>query len=1088
MSVDCSRFSFDPWKDLFGVIMQQGRVQLDSDWNEWVAQVARRLQVGTLDTLGEKPGVPRTTPDGFRILINENGELLIGPGRIYVDGLLAENHGAEPPTWDTRLAESRGSADVPFYAQPYLPFNDNDETGDAAVFNRPKLADGRRLAYLDVWQREVTYLQQPELVEKAVGVDTTARLQTVWQVKLLDEPIGNADCHTPDGEVPGWAAATRSSGAWLTNSRGHLPENPDPCLPPPEADYRGLENQLYRVEIHHGGPQAEATFKWSRENGSVGARVTEIHGGNRLVVDSIGRDEEALGFRPGDWIEILDDWHELHGLPGRLHRIQTGKDGVSAATRSISLAAPLPAELFPVDAQGRPVRPNTRIRRWDQSEIVYRADGTPFLDLREETTSVGIPVPDAGAGISLALEHGILIELGLADGGEFKTGDYWVFYARSIDGKFESLNRARPRGIHHHYARLAVIELTGFNVDCRVFWPPEVAGGGCDCTVCVSADGHNTGTATIQQAIDAILTRGGTVCLGAGSYQLDAPLKLVGARSVRIRGQGWLTLLQVTEPDAAIEISQGVGVTIENLAVLGAAGGNARTLIGATNCVDLRIERLAAVAVDGITAVNIQGTDADADAGATALALSGPMLGTTIRDCTFVAAQGVAASGTRSDYLLTANLRLIDNLFLCRNRGVSLAGMSMHHGELRLSGNLMLGCSQAGIVATGGALPAANVTIAGNLIQVSGSGILAGTDNLSIADNQILGVSGQDSVDGIVLTRGLDWGPIEDARIAGNRIAGFSGHAIAIRHALGQATIEGNLIDGVRGGGLVMEEDASAAYLRIEDNRFVNLGIGLNDDRSGVYVGLLLQRAARADVLANLFAGVARDATESLWRVALGAVASEELRIAGNRMHDIGPPKFAGTTAALAIDNHFRRLAVDDNSIARIGDAAQTHNPSMWQAITILGNAGDTRAPVPFYPGVTMFDSQREQVYLSAFRVDTFPRALSSVSLRSNHLHAERTDVPLVEVDGVSQCRFDQNDVLLADNAEREGQMLTASQIRCGYASVAHNSLIGFANSVSIDIDADKFTVLGNLTSGAIKVKGADLPPPWDSLNVITTV
>jgi hypothetical protein len=53
---------------------------------------------------------------------------------------------------------------------------------------------------------------------------------------------------------------------------------------------------------------------------------------------------------------------------------------------------------------------------------------------------------------------------------------------------------------------------------------------------------------------------------------------------------------------------------------------------------------------------------------------------------------------------------------------------------------------------------------------------------------------------------------------------------------------------------------------------------------------------------------------------------------------------------------------------------------------------------------------------------------------------------------------------------------------------VAHNSLIGFANSVSIDIDADKFTVLGNLTSGAIKVKGADLPPPWDSLNVITTV
>src|SRR5262249_39626056 len=49
--------------------------------------------------------------------------------------------------------------------------------------------------------------------------------------------------------------------------------NDDPCLIAAEARFRGLENQLYRVEVHRGGLPAtdatSATFKWSRENGSV---------------------------------------------------------------------------------------------------------------------------------------------------------------------------------------------------------------------------------------------------------------------------------------------------------------------------------------------------------------------------------------------------------------------------------------------------------------------------------------------------------------------------------------------------------------------------------------------------------------------------------------------------------------------------------------------------------------------------------------------------------------------------------------------------------------------------------------------------
>ena len=67
---------FDARQDFLGVVMQQGRVQLDADWNEWVAQLGRRLQAGSWDTFNGSV-VPRTTPEGFRIgaggLIGELG-------------------------------------------------------------------------------------------------------------------------------------------------------------------------------------------------------------------------------------------------------------------------------------------------------------------------------------------------------------------------------------------------------------------------------------------------------------------------------------------------------------------------------------------------------------------------------------------------------------------------------------------------------------------------------------------------------------------------------------------------------------------------------------------------------------------------------------------------------------------------------------------------------------------------------------------------------------------------------------------------------------------------------------------------------
>lgn len=1072
MSFDNSRVTFDAWKDFLGVVMQQGRVQLDADWNEWVAQVARRIQAGALDTFG-RAVVPRETPEAFNVKA-AGGVLTVGRGRIYVDGLLAENHGIGEARWDPALAELIGTEPTPFFAQPYLPFNADDsepEPAPAAVFNRPELSGGPRLVYLDVWQREVTHLQEPRLIEQAVGVDTTGRLQTVWQVKVLAD-IDSATCATPDGEVPGWTELTRPSAGRLTNSTGEVPDDPYPCQVPPAAGYTGLENQLYRVEIHRGGGQGSATFKWSRDNAAVATRVLEIRGGSRLVVESLGRDE-VLGFHAGDWIEILDDWHELHGRTGQLRRVRPG-DGVDTATHSILLEHALPDGLFPVDAQGRtnPTR-HTRIRRWDQSGVVRRADGSAFHDLNLSASSDGIPLPPPDTRV--ALESGILVQFDVDPaGGEYRAGDYWMFAARVADGSIEPLEHAPPRGIHHHYARLAIVTLPDTAFDCRVFWPPAAKGESCDCTVCVHPDGHNAGTATIQQAVDSIRTRGGTICLDAGTYRLDAKLKLEGVKSLRIRGQGWLTLIEGPKGGSALDITQSAGVAIENLTVLGStAGEGPSALLEARNCVDLQLTHLVLVNLAAGKTISA------------AVGLAGLMLGGVIRDCALVAVRGITALAGRQEipYLLTAKCRVTDNVFLCKRQGLSLEGMSLHYGELRLSGNHFLGCAEAGIVTTGGALPGASIAIANNVMQVGGAGVVAGVDGLRVVDNEIV-ASSKTPADGIVLKAGLDRGAIDGALITGNRIRGFQGNGLAIRHPLGRAMIKSNQIDNVRLGALAMEGKAGAAYLCLENNHFADLGVGFLE--GDPYFGVHLRNVTRCDCIDNLFARVARTAEKSHPRAALMAVATDELRIAGNRMFGIGPPRPFRATFGIAVSTPFRCLEVEGNSIARIADPGESPDPAHWQAIVVAPIAAVKDSAATAAAGEVIVSLPNGYLILSNFWVRFLPnQGRGNTTVRDNRLRGSSTSAPLVEIENVLSCLLVQNDAEIAGSIGRFPAPPVA-RITCDHASVANNRLVGIGEVPALQLapNSIRVSVLGNLVGGRIMVGDGDLPEPWKALNV----
>lgn len=474
MPGDYSRKTFDRKKRYRGVLMQQGRVQLDADWNEQLAIQLYRTETEAKDVIG-LCGVPKSG-DAFKITTN-GGDLFITPGRIYAGGLLCESDLDKAVTYTNQ----------PYYPNP--EFTSPLPSPLASPLASPpgglqlRLDDGVYLVYLDAWQREITALDDPLIREKALGgPDTATRLQAVWQVRLLRVVTGNGNvtCKTP---FPEYLQRIAAGTGRLTAQTKKADDQKDPCLLPPKAGYLRLENQLYRVEVHTGGDRSVATFKWSRDNATVETTVEPGKvNGSLLTVSEIGKDE-VLAFRDGDWVELVTEEATLKGEPFPLVQI----DHVEPATREIRLKTSVPAQANV---------PRLKLRRWDQTGADATADGVPM----------------ALASL-IDLEGGIQVSL---SNGSYRSGDYWLIPARTVTGEIEwppfeipNINPQAllPVGVKHYHCRLALVEVQGgvigFREDCRKRFPPltEI----CAEDVCFDNDNCELpGVETVQEALDRL--------------------------------------------------------------------------------------------------------------------------------------------------------------------------------------------------------------------------------------------------------------------------------------------------------------------------------------------------------------------------------------------------------------------------------------------------------------------------------------------------------------------------------------------------------------------------------------------------------
>jgi hypothetical protein len=453
---DITRETFRPDRHYWGVLRQQGRVDLDADWNEQLRLARHQVLTRTADLVGPDGGP--VEENGFELTVAADGKVTIRDGRYYVGGVLCEN---DLP--DVLLT------DQPDPPGEVLP-------GEAGI----------HLAYLDVWDRQMTALEDPYLRETALGgPDTATRARTVWQVRtrllaaptpeltaaLSDLAAARAAEDRPaveaavaaidalvdpvlcDNRLDHWGGALApGTGTMAARTREAAEEAVDPCRFQPGGGFRLQENRLYRVEIHDPGvlpdaPRTSATYKWSRDNGSVIVGIEEylLQPGDtttdRLRVLRLGFDD-ITSLHQNDWVEVIGDDDELAGRPGVLAQITNQPD---PADRVVELSQHVTAKALGL---------HPKLRRWDMPPI-------------ESAERVRQTWTDLEAGIQVRFSPGT-----------YHTGDHWLIPARANTGDIEwppypafpghvpagPPHSVPPAGIEHRRAPLAALVHDGTRI------------------------------------------------------------------------------------------------------------------------------------------------------------------------------------------------------------------------------------------------------------------------------------------------------------------------------------------------------------------------------------------------------------------------------------------------------------------------------------------------------------------------------------------------------------------------------------------------------------------------------------------------
>jgi uncharacterized protein DUF6519 len=533
---------FSSWRDerrqnFNGVLHQQGRVLLDSDWNAGTGLILDWEDTAARDIIGAGvAAVPADAPDSFKIqaanIVGGNCQVTISPGRVWADGLLAYLDAASDVI---RLAT---------YLQPPIQTPPADlgasGTRDAVV--------------LEVWREEINSFQLPSLlIEPALGgPDTTERVHTEIALRLFRLTDPDDTC---DSIVPSLQDDFDSKGKLTVELEAPTTTTGD-CPLAEGGGYTGFEHNLYRVEIAKVNPTLTPMFKWSQFGGGLvgrgifdaAAQTLEITA-NQLAINNSGLQEfylEALVFNPDPPATIgLGHWEVTFGA-----KVTLGSNDIITIPDS---TIPNNPDIFFGSVPA--TTSSVFFRLWNGIEAIGDFAG---------------PNPNP-------LQDGILLEFDPVAGANYVAGDYWTFPVRAgeISNTSPLIDHKPPEGIHYHRVPLGILTWTSPASpaeieDCRRIFQPLTKLSTC-CTFRVGDGIHSHGDFTkIQDAVDHLPASGGEICVLPGRYEEN--VRIEGRKNITIKGCGRRSEVVSPTPgtppaDPVIHIIESQNITIQSLLI-----------------------------------------------------------------------------------------------------------------------------------------------------------------------------------------------------------------------------------------------------------------------------------------------------------------------------------------------------------------------------------------------------------------------------------------------------------------------------------------------------------------------------------------
>ncbi len=520
-----SPLRIEPEDNFSGVLHQQGRVLLDSDWNEQTAITTRWQDQAGQDAIG--PGVaavPAGESDGVRIqsasvdALNRV-KLVVRPGRVWADGLLTYLPGVDAnPTADvSRIAT---------YLQPPV----QEPAGDVST-----IKDGVRDAVvLEVWREALNGFQEPKaLIEPALGgPDTTERVLTAMRFRLFRLKPGET-CRNIAAKLRDDFGKRGKLKVTLQPSTTTLGD----CPVEEGGGYVGVEHSLYRVEIARVNvTQKPPAFKWSQFNGGlVGRGDCDLVGTSKKITITANDQAIKMSGLSDFYLEVVEFdqdqgfWRVTYGAKATLKdddlEVKQGEEHCKESK--------LPSG-------------NVFFRLWNDIQPIAN-----FLKA-------------AATSQPKELRDGIRLEFDPVGASNYQPGDYWTFPLRTgeISNPPTLIDNEPPQGIHYHRVPLAILKWNAARSvsfqqrqieDCRdIFWPLTNQRTSC-CSFTVgdgvlSQGDFNSIEEAIEHLPDGLAPfEGGEICLLPGIHFANVVLEK--RRSIRIKGCTGRTVIVPRELD-----------------------------------------------------------------------------------------------------------------------------------------------------------------------------------------------------------------------------------------------------------------------------------------------------------------------------------------------------------------------------------------------------------------------------------------------------------------------------------------------------------------------------------------------------------